>query len=355
MNRSPIGTVSGYITMYGDNLQYLQIIPVQFRVPPTLNQGDGKMSLIQKVEFDAAVRKASPLEVVGICIKEVERIYRESDTIGGRKWAFSQYRSGWSEGKDLMPPRGFGVERAQYGVDVGTAVLRLASKVDHDILKSMVILALMRLDANDNATYRDEQKDTVVKDQDMTRARRAIVDVDRFVEIGESLLDGQSYLSRILGLCAVTGRRTVEIGTTAVFDWIDPNHVQFTGQAKTRGRTDVRPYAIPTLTDAGKVIDTLASIRHDKPELVEQPDLFHNRCVKDLYTRARVFGEVFSDGTAKPKDLRPAWVEIAWLLFDERQTGKALFLSRMLGHGDQDLMTAQSYDDFLIRDPAYMG
>lgn len=312
------------------------------------------MSMVQKIEFDAAIRKASPLEAVGICVKEVDRIYRESGSIGGRKWAFSQYREGWTVDKALIPPRGFGVERAAYGVDVATAVIRLGGKVDHDTLRAMVVLALMRLDSTDVEAYKREQKDAVVKDLDPTRGRRSIVNVDRFVSIGEELLSGQSYLARILGLCAMTGRRTVEIGTTAVFEWVDPNHVRFTGQAKTRTRQDVHPYIIPTLTDAGTVIDALASIRHDKPELVEHPDLFHNRCVKDLHTRAKAFSEVFSDGQAKPKDLRPAWAEIVWLLFDERETGKALFLSRVLGHGDQDLMTAQSYDDFLIRDPVYI-
>lgn len=311
------------------------------------------MGIVQKVEFDAAVRKATVLDVVGLCAREVERIYRESETIGGRKWAFSQYRKGWTVGKELIPPRGHGVERDQYAVDVATAVLRLGSKVDVDTLKSMVVLAMMRLDPTDNATYRQEQKDAVIRDQDATRGRRAIVDVDRYVEIGESLLSGQSYLARILGLCAMTGRRTVEIGTSAVFEWVGPNHVRFEGQAKARDRVDVKPYVIPTLCDAGKVMDALASIRQDKPELVDDPHLFHNRCAKDLHTRAKAFGEVFSDGTAKPKDLRPAWAEIVWLLFDERQTGKALFLSRVLGHGDQDLLTAQSYDDFVITDPNY--
>ncbi len=311
------------------------------------------MGLVQKIEFDAAIWKATPLEAIGICSKEADRIYRESESIGGRKWAFSQYREGWTDGKELIPTRIAGTERAQYAIDVATAAMRLASRTDHAVLKSMIVLALMRLDAQDNAIYREQQRDTVVRDLDATRARRGILNVERFVSIGEELLDGRSYLARILGLCALTGRRTVEIGTTAVFEWVGPNHVRFTGQAKTRDRDDVHPYVIPTLTDAGKVLDALASIRQDKPELATHPELFHNRCVKDLHTRAKVFGEVFSDGTAKPKDLRPAWAEIVWLLFDERQTGKALFLSRMLGHGDQDLMTAQSYDDFLIRDPAY--
>lgn len=313
------------------------------------------MGIVQKTEFDAAVRKGTVLEVVDLCAREVERIYRESETVGGRKWAFSQYRRGFASGKELIPPRGFGVERDRYAVDVATTVVRLGGKVDVDTLKSMVVAALMRLDACDNATYRIEQKDAVVKDQDAQRGRRAIVDVDRFVEIGESLLTGRSYLARILGLCALSGRRTVEIGTTAVFEWVGPNNVRFTGQAKARDRDDVRPYVIPTLCDAGKLIDALATVRQDRPDLVDDPALFHNRCAKDLHTRAKVFGEVFNDGTAKPKDLRPAWAEIVWLLFDERQTGKALFLSRVLGHGDQDLLTAQSYDDFVITDPNYSG
>ena len=311
------------------------------------------MGLVQKIEFDAAIRKATPLEAIGICSKEADRIYRESESVGGRKWAFSQYREGWKCPKTAIPYWSEGATRAQYVKTLATYLVQQGSQFDFDILRTIVVLALMRIDANDRTQYKTEQKKAVTDDQDPTRNRRSILNVERFVSIGEELLDAHSYLARILGVCALTGRRTVEIGTTAVFEWVGPNHVRFTGQAKTRDRADVHPYVIPTLTDAGKIIDTLASIRQDKPELVVHPELFHNRCVKDLHTRAKVFGEVFSDGQAKPKDLRPAWAEIVWLLFDERQTGKALFLSRMLGHGDQDLMTAQSYDDFLIRDPAY--
>jgi hypothetical protein len=312
------------------------------------------MSIVQKVEFDAAIRAANPLEVVEICRREVDRIYRESGSLGGRKWAFSQLRAGYPIGEP-PPPRGATVDRERYAMDVATAVMRLAGKVDPSALKAMVVQAVLRLDARDASTYKAESRDAVVKDLDPTRGRRAIVDVDAYVTTGEALLSGRSYLDRILGICAMTGRRTVEVGTSAVFDLAGPNRLGFVGQAKTRDRGDSPRYEIPVLCDASRVLSALATIRADKPELVEHPELFHNRCAKDLHKRAVVFAPAFSDQTAKPKDLRSAYAELAWLLFDERRTGKALFLSRILGHGEDDLLTAQSYDDFTITDPEHVG
>lgn len=316
------------------------------------------MPLVDKVRFDADIRKATPLEVVDLCLREVGRIYRESETIGGRKWVFSQLRRGRDSKstKSLIPPRGADVSRERYGQEVATAIVRLAGQgTTPDVLKDMVVLALVRLDVRDSQSYREESRDAVVRDLDPTRGRRGIVSVDGFVDIGTGLLDGRSYLDRILGICALTGRRTYEVASTAMFEVRGPNSLLFTGQAKTRGREGSESYQIPTLASAAKIHRTLATIREDKPDLVDlTSEGFHARCAKDLHRRAQVFAPVFTDNTAKPKDLRPAWAEIVWLLIDERRTGKALYLSRILGHGDQDLLTAQSYDDFIIVDPDYL-
>lgn len=316
------------------------------------------MALVDKLTFDAAIRKATPLEAVDVCLREVGRIYAESETVGGRKWVFSQLRRGRDPQavKSLIPPRGTDVSRERYAQDVATAVVRLAGQgTTPEVLKDMVVLALVRLDSQDAQGYRVESRDAVVRDLDPTRGRRGIVSVDGFVDIAAGLLDGRSYLDRILGVCALTGRRTYEVACTASFAVDGRNSVVFSGQAKTRGREGSESYVIPTLAPAAKVVATMATIREDKPDLVDlTSEGFHNRCAKDLHVRAKVFAPAFSDGTAKPKDLRPAWAEITWLLIDERRTGKALYLSRILGHGDQDLLTAQSYDDFTIQDPEYL-
>lgn len=313
--------------------------------------------MLDKPRFDAAIAKASPLDAVDICLVEVARVYESSESIGGRKWAFSQLRAGRDATmvKSLIPPRGPNVDRQHYAQDVATSVVRLASVgTPPEQIRDMVVLALLRLDARDSQTYRSETRDAVVRDLDPTRGRREIVDVDLFVQVGEQLLNGRSYLDRILGICALTGRRTYEVGCTATFETTGPNRVRFSGQAKTRDREGVETYEIPTLGDAETIVRTLTTIRDDKPDLVGlSSSRFHNRAAKDLHRRSDAFSEVFSDRTAKPKDLRPAWAEIAWLLIDERRTGKALFLSRVLGHGDQDLTTAQSYDDFVVSDPDY--
>ncbi len=316
------------------------------------------MAIVDKIRFDSDIRNATPLETVDICLREVDRIYRESETIGGRKRLFSTLRNGRDAvaTKPLTPPRGTDVSRVAYAQDVATAVVRLASQgTDPDVLRDMVVLAVVRLDAKDAVSYRAESRDAVVRDLDPTRGRRGIVGVDRFIDIGEGLLDGRSYLDQILGICALTGRRTYEVACTASFAVVGINSVLFTGQAKMREREGSGSYVIPTLTQANKVVRTLATIREDRPDLVDlTSEQFHARCAKDLHRRAGVFAPVFSDNVAKPKDLRPAWAEIVWLLIDERRTGKALYLSRLLGHGDQDLLTAQSYDDFVIVDPDYL-
>lgn len=313
------------------------------------------MSLVQKVEFDALVRKASPLGACQVCADAVARIYRDSETIGGRKFAFSQLRAGWRDhGGEYIPPRHPQSTREEYARDVGAAVMRLANKIDSATLKGMVVQSLVRLDPSDTTEYQRESNRAVVRDLDADQTRRAIIAVDEFVAIGESLLEGRSYLDRILGVCALTGRRTVEAGTSARFEKVGANRVFFTGQAKTRGLTNrVEGYEIPTLTDADRIIHTIATIRDDKPDLVTNPELFHNRCAKDLHKRAKVFAPCFSDQTAKPKDLRPAWAEISWLIHDERRSSKVLYMSRVLGHGEQDLATALAYDDFTITDPEY--
>lgn len=312
------------------------------------------MSMIQKIEFDALIAKANPLTAVQVCSDAVARVYADSTTIGGRKWAFSQLRKGWNQGVELIPPRGLQTTREDYAREVGAAVMRLVKKTDPATLKSMIVLSLMRLDANDAREYQRESNRAVVRDLDAEQSRRAIVGVDEFVTIGEQLLDGRSYLDRILGICALTGRRTIEVATSAHFEPINGNRVFFTGQAKTRGRTDrVDGYPIPTLTDSARIVATLKTIREDRPDLVTNPELFHNRCAKDLHKRARVFAPCFNDKTAKPKDLRSAWAEICWLIHDERKSSKVLYMSRVLGHGEQDMVTALAYDDFTITDPEY--
>ena len=227
--------------------------------------------------------------------------------------------------------------------------------VPPDVLRDIVVLSLVRLDAKDSLAYRDETRNAVVKDLDPERDRRGILSVDGFIDIGAGLLDGRSYLDRLLGICAVTGRRTYEVGCTAHFKAIGENKLLFGGQAKTRGREKSETFEIPTLASARKVVETLSTIREDRPDLTTLTSIeFHNRCGKDLHKRAQVFAPVLIPHTAKPKDLRSIWGKLAWVLFDEQRTGMNLYLSRVLGHSDDDLGTSMSYDDFVILDPDYL-
>ena len=306
------------------------------------------MSAIRKVEFDSQIRKATPAEVREICLREVAYTYETSETNGGRKWAFSQLRHGYEAGRELLHLL------TLYGNhDIVGTVQKVRNQFTEDQLKAFVVLVSLRLKPEDRVEYKAESNKTVSRDMVFTGNRRAILSVDRYMEIGQSLLTATSYLSRILALSALTGRRTFEIACTATFRKVDRNKLLFSGQAKTRDR-EVDDYVIPCLCEADEAIKCLESIRRDKPELVEHPELFHNRCAKDLHKKANpLFREVFSDGTAKPKDLRSAYATICFTVIDEEKTGKAFYLAQILGHDPSIPDTALAYDDFIISDPNF--
>lgn len=306
--------------------------------------------MIDKNAFDSKVRTGSLLDTVALCREVVRTITTESESIGGRKWQFSQLRHGWRQGLDLAKqlPRDLD--------EIPTAVMRLATSCDAETLRAAIVCATLRLPEADQREYKAQQGDTIRKDQDITRNRRAILSIDRFVSLARQSCFARSYIERIIGLCAATGRRTYEIACTASFEYVDDSHVLFTGQAKERGDSNKRvgSYVIPTLIPAREVIATLATIRADKPELLQlDSKAFHSKCAKELHGKVKPFGDCFSNKSISPKDLRSAWIKIAHFVFDEEKTGRGLYYARMLGHGETDLMTMQAYDDFIISDPEY--
>ena len=166
-------------------------------------------------------------------------------------------------------------------------------------------------------------------------------------------LKAVSYIRRIVALCALTGRRSYEIGCTASFEKIDHSTVLFAGQAKGKTRDDLLPYPIPLLTDADTVIDALNKLRNDKPVLIGMDsEYYHQRCAKELRKAAmKYYSEFFKTAELKKHitthDLRSAYAEIVYS-WAENPPIKTNYFRKILGHGDGDTGTAQSYEHFRL-------
>jgi hypothetical protein len=146
----------------------------------------------------------------------------------------------------------------------------LKEKIDDKKLVSGVsllglLLQTLRLNDEQQASFTKSQRQEISRGQGNLRK---IYDVDRYLSVAIGLLDAVSVYDRILGLAALTGRRVAEIGCTARFTRVEDDNFKavFTGQLKTKGRTDVVPYEIPLLHNYDAIAKTLKGVQEAKPQ-----------------------------------------------------------------------------------------
>ena len=196
-------------------------------------------------------------------------------------------------------------------------------------------------------------------------ALRAIYDVEQYIDISGKLLRSNAIHDVIAGLCALTGRRVSEIGVTGRFSLVDDMHINFHGQLKTKNIDQETPeYVIPVLGDVDSIIrahDVVCSKygRYRAKDLQNYQDIktkakqFHNAVSKEIGQKVKKHYQGIlapnSKGTLQPKDLRSAYAIICYDFFGHESTSMSKYFSMVLGHGETDVMTAQSYVDFFIK------
>ena len=185
-----------------------------------------------------------------------------------------------------------------------------------------------------------------------------IYDVDNYIKTSIELLSSNSFYDRIIALCALTGRRSAEIGCTARFFRTEDNNViLFDGQLKVKNRDDVKPYKVPVFCDSLKIIDCLKSIRDDKPQYINHPEVFNSKTSKDLSLKVKKYLGEFVQDTIRVKDLRAIYATIAYDNYCKKHFSKDEYIttsmngyfSQILGHGINDVVTSISYQDFCIK------
>ena len=182
------------------------------------------------------------------------------------------------------------------------------------------------------------------------RSLRPLKNHDQMILKAVDLLGGMSIYDRILGLACLTGRRAAEIGCTAKFQPLRKDWMLFDGQLKGKTRL-LHTYEIPVLADTALIIEAVRSVREQRPLWVENTILFHDCGSRELSLRVKRHFSDFIDNPAV-KDLRSAYAEICYDKFGTVRTAKSRFFSDILGHGEDDNITGQSYIDFYIEEAA---
>ena len=180
------------------------------------------------------------------------------------------------------------------------------------------------------------------------RSLRPLKNYDQMILKAQELLGGLSIYDRILGLACLTGRRAAEIGCTAKFQTLRKDWMLFDGQLKGKTRL-LHTYEIPVLADTALIIEAVRSVRQQRPQWVENTILFHDCGSRELSLRVKRHFSDFIDNPAV-KDLRSAYAEICYDKFGTVRKAKTRFFSEILGHGEDDNITGQSYIDFYIEE-----
>lgn len=159
-----------------------------------------------------------------------------------------------------------------------------------------------------------------------------IKDADTFISLSISLLTANSYIDRILGIAALTGRRVNEIAVTSSFELCDEKEfndayerfgliydnngffISELSKKKTYEHSESLHDSgiIPVLENASIVLSTIENLRIEKQ--FKDNEHFHNVASKALSEKVKKYYAPILGEKCKVHDLRKAYARI---LFDE--------------------------------------
>lgn len=165
----------------------------------------------------------------------------------------------------------------------------------------------------------------------------------------EVLKSSEVLQELVAAICLLTGRRMTEVLSTAKFKLIGRSleKVVFEGQLKKRGMD--KGYEIFTLYNSAKLVKSaLKRVR----TLTDVRGLNNDQISNKYRTRIngmvlRLFNEYI--GYCTCKDLRDVYATIATRLHKEEGQSVNSFLHEILGHEENDLATANTYQKYYIK------
>lgn len=182
--------------------------------------------------------------------------------------------------------------------------------------------------------------------------------VDAIIGKAKALLSEGGQYKTLTALALLTGRRTAEIALTGEFLPVEGSEreAMFSGQLKKKKahskdgkEVPLKPYKIPILAPFAEI---KAAHENLKKQLnwsdTATPDAVNRRLSKDLGLSAKEHFPLLGEKVA-PHDLRKAYSAITFYQSGEKESYR-VFLRRVLGHGDGDNLTTETYLKYRIKD-----
>lgn len=156
----------------------------------------------------------------------------------------------------------------------------------------------------------------------------------------------ESWQNVSIALILTTGRRMSEIHATGEFEIVDSQNLMFTGQLKTKGRGDIGSYTIPCLVDSELILEGLNYLKKCEKRVANWDKDTVSAVVNHGYSMplSRAVKPLNELGLKNYKSGRDIYAEIAWLTRPHPNQAKASYYAQILGHGEHDVTTAQSYE-----------
>jgi hypothetical protein len=210
-------------------------------------------------------------ELINICNLEKEYITNNYNTLESKKSTFTLYRTAFGNHylknkfdnhKDIFKAI---IKTSKNKITDIKILLQTATKyhlsiIDFRLLiKKYDFVRILKLDREEMFTINEKYKDKIQNEQSNLKL---IKNPQGLIDKAISLLSSKSYIDRVLGIAALTGRRVAEIGCTAEFIPFNKNMVVFKGQLKTKDRLH-SDYKIPLLTTSESIITCLKNMRLD--------------------------------------------------------------------------------------------
>ena len=223
------------------------------------------------------------------------------------------------------------------------ALLRLSNRFEHPSLQG----AKLSLTQQQKSQVDREQKAALNTKQSKT----VTVEASEFLLHAKRALESESYYEVVAGLALLTGRRPVELLKTGSLRPINSKEMVFSGQAKTK--MSERPaFKIPVLCDSKLIKDSLTRIRGLKDfSSVDNKDV-NNRTASSLGEAVK---RVYGRRDLVTYDLRGIYSAVCVETILNKMDGSkgdkpnALkFLSNILGHSEDDTVTARTYTCFYL-------
>jgi len=153
------------------------------------------------------------------------------------------------------------------------------------------------------------------------------------------------WLSVGLALGLLTGRRQAEIFGDAEFVKVDATHIMFSGQMKMKSRQDVGAYVIPVF-NADWVVMLIGKLT--EADKRGKTKVYVNETISANYSRTPRLTKPL--GLSFFKDSRVAYALYHCTYSKPESITIQAYLGRLMGHGEHDLETSNSYQKFKLVD-----